>query len=176
MHKRRPILHANAVPSFDPRRIELAIKNTGGLQGAMDWLEKHQDTPAEELESQSKGSTISATPLATAGSSVSSSEPKRPDDGNNPEDAELTAGVEAKSYKCNDCGKLLRSWQAVEFHASRTEHGNFEESAEEIAPLTEVEKKAKLEELRVKLAEKRKLQEVESLQTVKQNEVSSIMM
>lgn len=35
------------------------------------------------------------------------------------------------------------------------EHVNFEESTQEIAPLTEEEKKAKLEELRRKLAEKR---------------------
>ena len=43
----------------------------------------------------------------------------------------------------------------AEFHATKTGHVDFSESTEEIAPLTEEEKKAKLEELRRKLAEKR---------------------
>ncbi|KAK5184306.1 hypothetical protein LTR16_009990, partial [Cryomyces antarcticus] len=61
----------------------------------------------------------------------------------------------AKSLVCNDCGKKFRSVAQAEFHASKTEHVNFGESTEEIAPLTEEEKKARLEELRQKLAEKR---------------------
>jgi len=93
----------------------------------------------------------------------------------------------------------LRSWQAVQFHAERTyvlpqvknlyqntkdkggfyidtkclirEHQNFDESAEELAPLTDEEKKAKLEELKQRLAEKRKAQAEENLLDVKKNEV-----
>lgn len=68
----------------------------------------------------------------------------------------LQPGEEAKSLICNDCGKKFRSQSQAEFHASKTEHMNFAESTEEIAPLTDEEKKAKLEELRQRLAEKRK--------------------
>ena len=44
------------------------------------------------------------------------------------------------------CGKLLRSDVEVQAHASRTGHSNFAESTEEIKPLTEEEKKAKIAE------------------------------
>ena len=67
----------------------------------------------------------------------------------------LQPGETARSLVCNECGKKFRSTQQAEFHASKTEHQDFSESTEEIAPLTEEEKKAKLEELREKLAAKR---------------------
>ena len=50
---------------------------------------------------------------------------------------------------------LTPSCTIAQFHAEKTGHVDFSESTEEIAPLTEEEKKAKLEELRRKLAEKR---------------------
>lgn len=56
---------------------------------------------------------------------------------------------------CSDCGKKFRSTAAAEFHASRSGHENFEESTEEIKPLTEEEKKQKLEELRAAMTIKR---------------------
>ena len=56
---------------------------------------------------------------------------------------------------CNECGKRFRSTAQAEFHASKTEHQDFSESTEEIAPLTEEEKKAKLVKLRERLATKR---------------------
>lgn len=56
---------------------------------------------------------------------------------------------------CNECGKKFRSHAQAEFHASKSQHVDFSESTEEIAPLTEEQKKARLEELRQKLAEKR---------------------
>jgi hypothetical protein len=52
-----------------------------------------------------------------------------------------------------------------------TEHVDFSESTEEIAPLTEEEKAARLEELRVKLAEKRALQAEQEKAERKRNEV-----
>ena len=69
--------------------------------------------------------------------------------------ADLKPGEEAKSLVCGECGRKLRSHAQAEFHATKTGHIDFSESTEEIAPLTEEEKKAKLEELRKKLAEKR---------------------
>ena len=67
----------------------------------------------------------------------------------------LKPGEVAQSLVCDDCGKKFRSQAQAEIHAHRTEHVNFAESTEGIAPLTEEEKKVKLNDLRQKLAEKR---------------------
>ena len=56
---------------------------------------------------------------------------------------------------------------------SQSQHENFSESTEEIAPLTEEEKKAKLEELRANLAEKRAKQAIIDKEEAKKNEVST---
>lgn len=53
-----------------------------------------------------------------------------------------------------------------------SDHTDFSESTEEIAPLTEEEKKAKLEELRQRLKEKRAGQSVADREEAKRNEVS----
>lgn len=52
-----------------------------------------------------------------------------------------------------------------------SEHTDFSESTEEIAPLTEEEKKVRLEELRQKLKEKRANQSVTDREEQKRNEV-----
>ncbi|KAI9680594.1 MAG: hypothetical protein M1817_004034 [Caeruleum heppii] len=117
---------------FEQERAEMAVKKSGGLQGALEWLEANQDKPIEQLRD--------AAP------------PDNDEDGEGPA---LKPGETARSLVCNDCGKKFRSQAQAEFHASKTEHVDFAESTEEIAPLTEEEKKAKLEDLRRKLAEKR---------------------
>ena len=86
-----------------------------------------------------------------------------------PED--LKPGEEAKSLVCGECGRKLRSHAQAEFHATKTGHVDFSESTEEIAPLTEEEKKAKLEELRRKLAEKRSGTSEQDKLDKKKNEV-----
>lgn len=75
---------------------------------------------------------------------------------------------------CNECGKKLRSRAQAEIHASKTQHLGFAESLEEIAPLTEEEKKARLEDLRRKLAEKRAGMSEQDKIDKKRNEVSII--
>lgn len=80
------------------------------------------------------------------------------------------AAEEAKSLVCNECGKKFRGTAQAEFHASKTEHTDFSESTDEIAPLTEEEKKAKLEELREKLAAKRAVQSEQDKIDKKRNE------
>lgn len=114
---------------FDPERAKIAVSKTGGLQGALEWLETNQDKSLEEIQ---------ATPEAS------------PD-----EPPALQPGEEARSLVCNECGKKFRSQAQAEFHASKTEHVDFSESTEEIAPLTEEQKAARLQELRERLAEKR---------------------
>ena len=86
--------------------------------------------------------------------------------------AELRPGEEAKSLVCGECGRKLRSHEQAEFHATKTGHIDFSESTEEIAPLTEDEKKAKLEELRRKLAEKRSGTSEQDKLDKKKNEVN----
>ena len=149
---------------FDRERAEVAVKKSGGctcspapwessraesdsilVQGALEWLEQTQDKPLDELkEEESKGST----------------------------NIEAGAGGEvAQSLTCKECGKKFRDQSAAEFHASKSGHVDFEESTEEIAPLTEEEKKQKLAELRERLAEKRSGQAEQDKAERKRNEV-----
>ncbi|KAF2153120.1 hypothetical protein K461DRAFT_277922 [Myriangium duriaei CBS 260.36] len=113
---------------FDEEKAAMAVKKGGNLQGAIDWLDTNQEKSLEDLKADEE------------------------EDAGMPS---LPAGENARSLVCKDCGKKFRSHAQAEFHASKTEHVNFDESTEEIAPLTEEEKKAKLEELRQKLALKR---------------------
>ncbi|EKD16482.1 uncharacterized protein L3040_001217 [Drepanopeziza brunnea f. sp. 'multigermtubi'] len=135
---------------FDAQRAELAVKKTGGLQGALQWLEDNQDKSWEEI-----------------------SKPAEADDeeGNQSIEAKpLEAGEVAKSMVCEDCGKKLRSMMQAQAHGERTGHENYAESAEELAPLTEEEKKQKLEELRQKAAERKALKAIQDREEAKANE------
>ena len=60
----------------------------------MDWLEKTQDTPVDELQSEAEEARLNAQPLAD--------------------------GAVAMSLVCNECGKKFRNQGAAEFHASKT--------------------------------------------------------
>lgn len=116
------------------------------VQGALEWLEENQDKSLEEIKASQQD-----------------------------EDEEAPAlkpGEEARSLVCNECGKKFRSTAQAEFHASKTEHTDFSESTEELAPLTEDQKKERLEELRQKLAAKRAAQAEQDKIEQKQNEVS----
>ncbi|KAI8621053.1 ubiquitin-related domain-containing protein [Chytriomyces sp. MP71] len=150
---------------FDPARVDAALKATNGrgLQPAMDWLFSHADDVIPAADD-------SAT--AAAASSSSSSSSSAAPQGDTPmgeaqnDDAITEAEATAQSLKCDDCGRLLRDrlTAAAEFHAVKTGHQNFSESTQAIKPLTEEEKKAKLEMLRAKLAakkEEKRLQEIE---------------
>ncbi|KAK5660088.1 hypothetical protein OQA88_13557 [Cercophora sp. LCS_1] len=138
---------------FERARAELAVKKTGGLQGALNWLEENQDKPLEEL--QAAATTVAAdAEEGAAGPSITSNQ----------------EGGTAMSLVCNECGKKFRNHDQASFHASKTEHTDFSESVEEIAPLTEEEKKARLEELKKKLAEKRATQSVQDKEDAKRNE------
>ncbi|KAI4202196.1 MAG: hypothetical protein LQ350_002711 [Teloschistes chrysophthalmus] len=121
---------------FEKVRAELAISKTGELQGALEWLEANQEKSYEDIIAASVAPTYA-------------------DDDPDAEPLPLQPGEIAQSLLCNDCGKKFRSQAQAEFHASKTQHVDFAESTEEVAPLTEEEKKAKLEDLRRKLAEKR---------------------
>ncbi|KAF8166638.1 DNA-binding protein [Mycena galopus ATCC 62051] len=151
---------------FDVARVEWALKATGnrGLQPAMDFLFENEGKEIPDLSSVSE----------------STSRPARDamDVDDDAEDAEalqslgvkVANDVEAKSIKCSECGKVFRNTALAQFHAEKSGHQEFEESTEEIKPLTEEEKKQKLADLREKMAEKRANKAIEEAKEAKVNE------
>lgn len=115
------------------------------MQGALEWLEVNQDKSLEEIK--------------TAQSEQAEEEGPA-----------LQPGEEARSLICNECGKKFRSQAQAEFHASKSQHVDFSESTEEIAALTEEQKKNRLAELREKLAAKRAIQSDQDKVDQKRNE------
>ncbi|GMK53925.1 hypothetical protein CspeluHIS016_0105110 [Cutaneotrichosporon spelunceum] len=130
---------------FDAARVDWALRATknAGLQPAMDHVLAHNDEPvptAEELAEELG------------------------------EEANIPDVGEAKSIKCSECGKTFRSQATASFHAEKSGHTDFEESTEEIKPLTAEEKAAKLAELKEKLAAKRAVQSKEDEKAARANE------
>ncbi|KAJ5673917.1 UBX domain protein [Penicillium macrosclerotiorum] len=150
---------------FDKERAQLAVSKTGGrklffdqlsppsfalttstVQGALEWLEENQDKSLEEIQAAQLQQGEDEDPPA------------------------LKPGEEARSLVCNDCGKKFRSQAQAEFHASKSQHVDFSESTEEIAPLNEEQKKERLAELRERLAAKRAVQSEQDKVDQKRNE------
>lgn len=129
---------------FDREKASMALQQSGNLTNAIDWLDQNADKSLEDLNEES---------AAAAGDA-----------------ADAASGTKALSMVCNDCGRKLRNMAAAHFHAEKSGHDDFSESTEEIAPLTEEEKKAKLEGMRVALAEKRNRQADEDKVAQKRNE------
>ncbi|GAA5875777.1 hypothetical protein JCM3774_006454 [Rhodotorula dairenensis] len=115
---------------FQEAQVTKAMRATknAGLTQALDYLEKHADESEDFWSAVEEGG------------------------------EEAAAGEEAKSLKCSECGKLFRNQALASYHSTKSGHTDFEESTEELKPLTEEEKAQKLEELRAKMAEKRKAQ------------------
>lgn len=130
---------------FDQERAQLAVSKGGGIQGALEWLEVNQDKSLEEIN-------------AAAAEQESEEGPA------------LQPGEVPRSLVCNECGKKFRSQAQAEFHASKSEHVDFAESTEEITPLTEEQKKQRLDDLREKLAAKRAVQGEQEKADKKRNE------
>ncbi|KAM0715593.1 hypothetical protein Q7P37_009091 [Cladosporium fusiforme] len=128
---------------FDQERASLALQKSGNLPAAIDWLSQNADKSMDELNAETDAA----------------------DD--NPA---LQAGEVARSMVCNDCGKKFRGMSQAQFHAEKSGHDDFAESAEELAPLTEEEKAARLQELREKLAAKRAGQAKEDKEEKKRND------
>ncbi|ADV23763.1 DNA-binding protein [Cryptococcus gattii E566] len=145
---------------FDSTRIDWALRATNkpGLQPAMDHLLANADKPIPEaMDEQIDEDDEEAVRahIKKLGGAVDDSD------------------AVAKSIKCSECGKIFRSQATASFHAEKSGHDQFEESTEEIKPLTEEEKKAKLQELREKLAIKRAAQSKEDEKANRANENSN---
>ncbi|KAK0214962.1 hypothetical protein IW262DRAFT_1465735 [Armillaria fumosa] len=142
---------------FEAARVDWALKATGnrGLQPAMDHILEHGEQPIPDMGSVSESA---------------SSAPMDVDEDDDAEAATNLAGLEAKSIKCSECGKTFRNTALANFHAEKSGHTAFEESTEELKPLTEEEKSAKLAELREKMAEKRARKTAEEAVEHKENE------
>lgn len=125
------------------------------VQGAIDWLEKNQDKPLEEITKTSEADQTVESKLEKNQDKPSEENAKTPEADHAVESASQASAGEARSLICNECGKGFRTKEQAEFHATKSGHVDFAESTVEIAPLTEAEKKAKLEELRQRLAQKR---------------------
>lgn len=122
---------------FEPRRVTLALKKTGGLQDAITWLDEHSETPIDELE-------------AKFGNSGKTDATKDTVEDDEVEEDQAALEGNAQSLRCTDCGKLFSTPELAQYHATKTEHQNFEQSTEQVKPLTAEEKAAKLKELREK--------------------------
>ena len=135
---------------FDKEKAELALKKSGNLTSAIDWLDKNANKSLSDLQAEDAAADAA-------------------DDKANDNPA-LEAGEVARSMVCNDCGKKFRGMSQAQFHAEKSGHDDFAESAEELAPLTEEEKVAKLAAMRAKLAEKRAGQAEEDKIAQRRNE------
>ncbi|XP_057655626.1 UBX domain-containing protein 1 [Diorhabda carinulata] len=132
---------------FSKQRVEQAVKATGcnDVQNVMEWLLANEEevTGSEEPVKEEQ-----VNPEAAGENSASPQ--TQPESGN----IEETPAV-AKSIKCDDCGKLFDTNEAVEFHATKTGHQSFSESTEEKRPLTDEEKREQLAKIEAKLKARR---------------------
>ncbi|KAF7544181.1 hypothetical protein G7046_g9842 [Stylonectria norvegica] len=140
---------------FEKARAEIALKKAGGLQDALQWLEDNQDKSLEDIQ---------------AAAADAKKEEDETADETQARITEIESGQAARSLVCNDCGKRFRNQDLASYHAGKTDHENFSESTEEIAPLTEEEKKARLAELRERLQAKKSIKSEQDREDQKRNE------
>ncbi|KAK7202664.1 UBA/TS-N domain-containing protein [Myxozyma melibiosi] len=128
---------------FPVSRIEAALRNTSPatLESCVEWLDQHP---------------IDAAVQATGDPDDDSTEVTVGPDGEPIEKGDMSDA--AGSLVCQDCGKRFRTPATAEYHATRTNHTNFAESTEKIPELTPEQKAAKLEELRLRAAERKATQ------------------
>lgn len=148
---------------FDQDRVDWALSATKstGLQAALDHLEANQDKPMPE-DWRTAGAADGA---GSAGDDAQAAQAK-------------VRTPLTQSIRCRECGKVFRDMDLAMYHADKSGHDDFEESAEEIKPLTEEEKKERLAErtscadaVRAKMQEKRAKQATQDAEERRANEM-----
>lgn len=160
---------------FAADRVDWALRatNNRGLQPALDHIVENEGKPIPDPSSGGGNGGAIAAPGVDEDVDMDDEEALRAAMGKasaNIKPVAEDAGVEAKSIKCTQCGKIFKNTALANYHAEKSGHDQFEESTEEIKPLTEEEKKAKLEELRSKMQEKRAKKSVIETEEQKANE------
>ncbi|GAA6008362.1 hypothetical protein JCM11491_004449 [Sporobolomyces phaffii] len=140
---------------FPESHVSKALRSTknAGLSPALDFLEKNADQKEEWWANNDDANDEGAGEGA--------------DDAM---DGVVQGDVEVKSLRCTECGKIFKNAALAQFHGTKSGHTSFEESTEEIKPLTEEEKAEKLKELKAKMEEKRKIQAKKDAEEAKVNE------
>lgn len=131
---------------FPKDRAEKALScNSNNVEQAMEWLLVHAEDDLSNINPPNEPKPIEIKNDESSGAAPESGEPSTSEE----------SAQEAKSIKCEDCGKLFKTTLEVEFHATKSGHSNFSESTEEKKPLTEEEKKAQLALLEERIKAKR---------------------
>ncbi|THH09681.1 hypothetical protein EW146_g8617 [Bondarzewia mesenterica] len=153
---------------FDAARVDWALRatNNRGLQPAMDFVLEHNDDPIPDPSA--------APPPPAASGASSAAEPMDEDEDEDVAALRAVYGNANVTPSADDaeakCGKIFKNTALANYHAEKSGHDQFEESTEEIKPLTEEEKNQKLQELREKMAEKRATKAVQEAKEAKANE------
>lgn len=143
---------------FSKERAQKALEVCGDqtVEAAMEWLIAHADEP---METDLVAANVSTPPPPAAKPGEESVEAKKePGEASKEstsEDRPVSPGAPAKSFKCDECGKLFKSAPEVEFHAVKSGHQSFSESTEEVKPLTEEEKMEQAKKLEEKIRQRR---------------------
>ncbi|KAJ3626552.1 hypothetical protein MTP99_017039 [Tenebrio molitor] len=147
---------------FSKQKAELAILKTGteDIQVAMDWLLSHEDD-LEDLQNEQ------AQPIQDSSANQTIEQPEVNDQAS-------AEGQIVRSIKCEDCGKLFKTQGEVEYHATKSGHGNFSESTEEKKALSDEEKKEQLAKIEAKLKQRRMEREAREKQEALEKEKSRI--
>ncbi|KAK9880052.1 hypothetical protein WA026_008562 [Henosepilachna vigintioctopunctata] len=155
---------------FSKEKAEIAVSRSDStnIEGIMDWILSHE----EELQSSSPNTLEQTEPKQndTDESNVDNIKSSSPQQS----DMQPTEELTARSIKCNDCGKLFKNEDEVQFHAVKLGHQNFSESTEEKKPLTEEEKKEQLAKIEAKLRQRRLDREAREKQEELEREKSRI--
>lgn len=142
---------------FPKERAEKALELCGDqtVEAAMEWLIAHADEPMETDQVAANVSTPPPPATKPGAEAEVKNEPGEASKESTSEDRPVSPGAPAKSFKCDDCGKLFKSAPEVEFHAVKSGHQSFSESTEEVKPLTEEEKLEKAKKLEEKIRQRR---------------------